>query len=170
MTDEFLARCIEVAVGHALRQPWIAGPQDRDERRSIAMCAAWEAATRTDRDRPTHESDAYVRRTVRSRLIDAERASRGQVRRGGAKVLRERHVAIIDDLDLGMTEVADVEAVDAIRFLSRGDRRVAEILTRLAVGERRQDIAAAVGVTPGRVTQIVAQVRDGDRMAELVAA
>lgn len=170
MSDEHLARCIEVAVGHALRQPWIPGPQDREERRSIAMTSAWEAATRTERDRPQYEIDAYVRRVVRSRLIDAERSARGQVHRDGVRALRDRTVALIDDADGGDTDVDEVVVADMIRWLARGDRRTETILTGLAAGERRQDIAAVIGVTPGRVTQIVAQVRDGDRLADMVAA
>lgn len=168
--DVELARCIEVAVRLALRQPWIPGPQDREERRAIAMTSAWEALTRSDPARPQHEVDAYVRRTVRSRLIDAERSSRGLVRRNGLKTLRPRAVALVDDLDLTAPDVDEVVVVDMIRWLARGDRRTETILTGLAAGERRQDIAAAVGVTPGRVTQIVAAVRDGDRMTEMLSA
>lgn len=170
MSDEHLARCIDVAVGHALRQPWVPGPQDREERRSIAMTSAWEASVRTERDRPQYEIDAYVRRVVRSRLIDAERASRGRGGRNGVLGLRDRPLALIDDADGGDTDVDEVVVADMIRWLARGDHRTETILTGLAAGERRQDIAAVVGVTPGRVTQIVAEVRDSERLAELVAA
>ena len=128
----------------AYRTPWL----DADERRAIAMTAAWEAQTKL---RPAETVPVITCR----RITDELRNRYGRRAQGHTLPLPEWFDGPAADVEPSSW----LEFVDTVVELSDGDARTASILLDLVCGHAKQDIAARHGITPGRGSQILAEVR-----------
>lgn len=124
---------------------------DLADRSSIAHHSAWEASKV---DRLTRGGVATL---TKRRIIDAIRSRHGEARR---EAQRKAELPLRPEM-LGPDNPGgcDVELKETILRLAGGDRRTVDILTRLAFGERKAEVAAALGVSPGRISQLLRDVR-----------
>ncbi len=145
-------------------------PELRDERVQESLCQAWkiyDSAVRRGNYRFTPCTLAWYA----NRAVDEGRRLAGYTTTDAL----DRHRGVsLDDLDGdGMDRVARMLAdrqlpileqvrviVDYPPFLESLPERERDIVRMLAEGWKRCEIAARVGVTPARVTQILAEVAD----------
>lgn len=143
------AQCYQVALKVARSSA--VGPDDWDERDSVAGIAAVEAAAKLgDRDLVP-----FTVQVTRRRLIDQLRIQLGRI---------HRHPELTalgpDDGAVESDMTARVCLSELIDRLSGGDQRTRRILWRLAAGDTKREVAHAVGVDPSRISQILAQIRN----------
>jgi len=114
---------------------------DADERRAVALVAAWEAETKL-------LPRSMVATVTRRRLVDEVRAKHG--RRG------EKRCVPLDGFD-GVEPAADLAGTVAV--LADGDERTALMCWMLAAGFSKAEVAVRLGVSDGRVSQLLAAIR-----------
>gem|GEM_PF-7043676 len=112
----------------------------RDDIRQEALLAAWQ-----------HEDNlALAAVAARRRAIDHARHL------GGRHLGRQRRVLVEFDAARHSATVAEYEPLE----LPWVDERHRYIGRRLAVGDHKDEIAADLGVSPSRVSQLIAEMRE----------
>ncbi len=127
-------------------------PVPSDERDSIAWAAAGEAWSVF----PGGDPGGFAATVTRRRVIAEARKVHGKTRDGVCHPVFPRATVpdrlVVDDYGLG------VEA-----FCADMPADVQLVVRRLAQGWRPNEIAVELGRTPGRVSQLIAKARAGDR-------
>lgn len=152
MADDPLARCLQVAE-EVLVRTRVGALLDPGDRRSVAMCASWQAATSLPAG---VDPGPWASVIIRRRLIDEVRRQFGRTHRIETVPLDGHDVAVLDP-EAPVVELAD--ATDLIRRLAGGNDRTAQILTLIAAGATQVEIGRRFGIDNTRVSQILAEVR-----------
>lgn len=140
-----LVECIALAT-ETVRRTRLAGVLSTADRSSVAHVAAWEAFE-------AGATPGLVVRITRRRIVDEVRVEFGKT--GARNVDR----VPVEDWHCTSSDGDGVEFAALVDAIACGDPRTVSVLRRVACGERKRDIAAAVGVHPSRVTQILKAAR-----------
>lgn len=126
-----------------------------DDMYGDAVEGAWRASLNA-----TDDADPFGLMLVGARcgVVDGLRRRLGRV--GTAKSRAQKHVRLVPTLDENLAVHEDGLPVGGLAHsLARGDTRLETILALLAEGYTRTEIARSLGLSQGRITQLLRPVQ-----------
>ena len=162
LTQEDLERSRAAAKAAMKELRWRPSARDADDVESDAAFAMWRASLSWD---GRHSRAQWLYRKATFGIIDG-------LRTRGGKPGSHRHRGQYKEVRLDggsplFPPAQDPENVEfLVEALSRGDERLRVICAGLAEGKTKQEVAEDLGVTPGRVSQLLHVIRKNYRKLE----
>ena len=145
-----------IDIAARVARTWTGGfSLDADERHAVAMEAGWEAQCSELPEGFCYRS--WTSMITKRRLVDEIRRKYGRAYEG---VNPERTLPLeMAGDEILVYDPDDVVFREMISNWARGDERIEYVLERIAAGDKKQDIAEALGVHPSRVSQFLSRIR-----------